>query len=133
MAHLIDSWLLYDGQQRIPPFVALQASHLTKAQQKVRQKMRAVMMLVKRHGQKKECWVGDQPQSWYHTNTRKLWEIIKDEFKESYYTIQSSGLRKRAGQVRQKQIVKAKKNRHKKTCWSTVYRNCSAAGLFKET
>ena len=101
MAHLIDIWILSDGQQRIPPFVALQASHLTKAQHKVRQKMRAVMMLVKRHGQKKECWVGDQPQSWDHTNTRKLWEIIKDEFKESYYTIQRSGLRNRAGQGRQ--------------------------------
>ena len=36
MAHLIDSWILSDGQQRIPPFVTLQASHLTKAQQKVR-------------------------------------------------------------------------------------------------
>ena len=37
-----------------------------------------------------ECWVGDQPQSWDHTKTRKLWESIKDEFKASYYTIQRS-------------------------------------------
>ena len=97
MAHLIDSWLLFDGQQRIPPSVTLQASHITKPQHKVRRKMKAVMMLVKRHDQKKERWVGDQPQSWDHTKTRKLWESIKDEFKASYYTIQRSGLRKRAG------------------------------------
>ena len=38
-------------------------------------------MLVKRQGQKMEFWVDDQPQSWYHTKTRKLWECIKDEFK----------------------------------------------------
>ena len=91
------------------------------------------MMLVKRHGQKMGCWVGDQPQSWDHTKTRKLWESIKYEFKAYYYTIQRSGLRKRAGQGRHQQIAKAKKNRDKTTCWSTVYRNCSAAGLFKET
>ena len=35
MVQLIDSWLLSDGQQMIPPFVQLQASHLTKAKQKV--------------------------------------------------------------------------------------------------
>ena len=91
------------------------------------------MMLVKMHGQKKEGWVGDQPQSWDHTKTRKLWESIKDEFKASYYTIQRSGLRERAGQGQQKQIAKAKRNIDKTTCWSTVYSNCSAAGLFKET
>ena len=62
----------------IPPFVTLQESHLTKAQQKVRQKMKAIMMLVKRHGRKMECWVGDQPRSWDHTKTRKMWESIKD-------------------------------------------------------
>ena len=73
MAHLIDSCILSDGQQRIPPCVTLQASHLKKAQQKVRQKIKAVMMLVKRHGQKNECWVGDQPQLWDHTKTRKMW------------------------------------------------------------
>ena len=91
------------------------------------------MMLVKRHDQKMGCWVGDQPQSWDRTKTRELWERIKDEFKASYYTIQRSGLRKRTGQGRQQQIVKAKKNRDKTTCWSTVYSNFSAAGLFKET
>ena len=45
MAHLIDSWLLSDGQQRIPTFVMLQASYLTKAQQEVCRKMKAVMMI----------------------------------------------------------------------------------------
>ena len=95
MAHLIGRWLLSDGQQRIPPFVTLQEIHLTKAQQKGRRKMKAVMMLVKRHDQKMGCWVGDQPQSWDRTNTRELWGRIKDEFKASYYTIQRSGLRKR--------------------------------------
>ena len=68
----------------------------------MRKKMKDVMMLVKRHGQKMEYWVGDQPQSWDHTSTRKMWESINDEFKASYYTIQRSGLRKIAGQGRQK-------------------------------
>ena len=95
--------------------------------------MKAVMMLVNRPGHKMGCCVGDQPQSWDNTKTRKLWERIKDEFKASYYTIKRSGLRKRSGQGRQKQIAKAKKNRDKNTCWSTFYRNFSAAGLFKET
>ena len=36
MAHLIDSWILSDGQQSIPNFVTFQAIHLTKVQQKVR-------------------------------------------------------------------------------------------------
>ena len=82
------------------------------------------MILVKRHGQKMGCWVGDQPQSWDHTNTRKPWERIKDEFKAYYYTIQRSGLIKRSGQGRHQQIAKAKKKRDKTTCCSTVYINC---------
>ena len=80
-----------------------------------------------------EFWVRDQPQSWDHTKTRKLWESIKDEFKASYYKVQRTGLRKRSGQGRQQQIAKANDNRGKNTCWYTVYINCSAAGLFKET
>lgn len=134
MMHLIDSWLLSDGQQRIPPFVTLQASNLTNPQQRVRRKMKAVMMLVKRHGQKEGSWVGDNPTSWDHIKTRKLWDSIKNDFKASYYTIQRSGrsgLTTR-GQGRQ-QVAKKRKNRDTTTCWSTVYSNCSAAGIFKGT
>ena len=64
---------------------------------------------------------------------KKTVEIIKDEFKASYYPIQRSGLRKRTGKGREQNIAKAKKNRGKTNCWSTFYSNCSTAGLFKET
>ena len=53
MEHLIDFWLLPDRQQRIPPFFTSQASTLTKKRQKVQRKMKALMMLVKRHGKEK--------------------------------------------------------------------------------
>ena len=96
--------------------------------------MKAIMMLVKRHGQKEGFWACDNPTSWDHIKTRKLWDSIKNEFKASYYTIQRSsrsGVTTR-GQGRQ-QVAKKRKNRDTTTCWSTIYSNCSAAGIFKGT
>ena len=89
------------------------------------------MFLVKYHGkqEKQKTWRGDGPSDWNVVTTRTLWEIIKDVFKQQYYNIQ----RKANGTSGGGQQTKRKeKNRQKTITWSSIYNNCSGAGIFKQ-
>ena len=123
--HLINSWLLCDSQMRIPPYCILNASQLTEKQQKVFRKMRATMALVRYHGMEKKTWCGDTPKDWNVVKTRILWESLKNGFQKKYYTIQ----RKANGTSRGRQTKRKEKNRKKTITWSTIYNNCSDAGI----
>lgn len=129
MEHLINSWLLSDTQTRIPPLCTLNPSQLTEKQQRVYRKMRATMFLVKYHGKEKQTWRGDSPSNWNIVTTRTLWESIKDGFRQQYFSIQ----RKANGTSGGGQQTKRKeKNRQKAITWSSIYNNCSSAGIFKQ-
>ena len=117
--HLINSWLLFDSQMRIPSYCILNASQLNEKQQKVFRKMRATMALVRYHGMEKKTWYGDTPKDWNVFKTRILWESLKNGFQKKYYTIQ----RKANGTSRGRQTKRKEKIEKKTITWSTIYNN----------
>ena len=86
------------------------------------------MALVRYHGMEKKTWCGDTPDYWNAIKTRRLWESIQNGFKQKYYTIQ----RKANGTSKGQPTKRKEKNRKKTITWSTIYNNCSDAGILSQ-